>query len=106
MKKFLLGLSAAMLLVVFVSFEVKAAGHLQIVAEPGIRIRLNDEAKGETTQKAGGMYLENLAAGSYKLKAEKATGDLLVASIMIYDERTVAVKLVFNNDSKIGRAHV
>ena len=47
------------------------SSNIQIVSEPDISIFLNGEFKGKTTSEMGGMIIENIVAGEYKIKAVK-----------------------------------
>lgn len=55
--------------IVQIAFTQKS--HLQIIAEPGIKIFLNGNFKDITSSDLGGLIISNLTPGTYKIKAVK-----------------------------------
>ena len=45
--------------------------HLQVVAEPGVTIFLDEESQGETTAHLGGLIVQDINPGVHTLRAEK-----------------------------------
>lgn len=81
-------------LIIFPSF-VHAAGDLQITAEPGVRIWLDDQFKGKTTADDMGMFIEKLQSGTHEVKAAKEGFKPIIQKITIKDGQTLEIKLKF-----------
>jgi hypothetical protein len=73
------------LFVLFGEGLAQAQGHIQIRCEAGVQIFLNGEFKGRTRSEVGGLILENLSAGSYRVKAVKEGFEPQEESVVLHD---------------------
>lgn len=68
-------------------------GDIQITCEPDIRIWLNDNFKGKTTNEDSGMFIEALPPGNYKIKAVKSGFEPVIKEVRVPRGETVEVKI-------------
>ncbi|MBU0994975.1 MAG: SUMF1/EgtB/PvdO family nonheme iron enzyme [Proteobacteria bacterium] len=74
-------------------------GDIQITCEPDIRIWVNDNFKGKTTADDGGMFIESLTPGNYKIKAVKSGFEPVIKDIYVPRGETVEVKIKITTPS-------
>ncbi|MBF0120886.1 MAG: SUMF1/EgtB/PvdO family nonheme iron enzyme [Desulfobacterales bacterium] len=75
---------------------------LQIICEPGIGIKLNDEFMGKTTPEENGMIIEELPSGTYVIEAEKEGEPPEKKVVNIKDGEPPSLKLDFSQESPAG----
>lgn len=82
-------LSFVLVLVAFSLMVGAQNSHIQVVAEPGISVFLDGIFKGKTTYDVGGLIIEKLNAGTYKLKVVKEGFTTQEESISIKDSEVL-----------------
>jgi hypothetical protein len=73
----------------FLPQKIFAGSVLQITAEPGISIWLNNEIAGKTSKEEKGLVVTDLVPGEYVLKASKPGYDITEKLLNLKDNQTV-----------------
>ena len=90
MKKVLLSvLCSVLVLSMFMPIKIFAGSVLQITAEPGISIWLNNEIAGKTSKEEKGLVITDLVPGEYVLKASMLGYDITEKHLKLEDNQTV-----------------
>ena len=95
MRKYLCHIRVALFLLLLYPLPTVASGggDIQITCEPGIRIWVNDEFRGKTTQLDSGMFLEGLIPGTYRIKAVKSGFEPVFKEAKVVRGKTIEVKI-------------
>jgi len=90
MKKiFLSMLCSVVVMSMFLPQNIFAGALLQINAEPGVSIWLNNELAGKTTREENGLIIADLIPGEYVLKASKPGYDATETTLTVGDNQTI-----------------
>lgn len=89
-------IATVIIILIAVSSAAAQTGDIQITCETGVRIWLDKDFKGETTQEENGMFIEDLAAGEYRVKAEKSGFESINRVVKVNQDMTTEVKILFD----------
>lgn len=97
----------AVMLFTFGNLYAQGKGHIQVKCEPGVKVFLNDNFKGETTSELGGFIIQDVAAGRHvlklvKLKYAPQTADLMLSEgqVFVYTAKAFSPKIVIADEGE------
>jgi len=96
MKKIFLGvLFSVVVLSLLLPQIINASAVLQVNAEPGVSIWLNNELAGKTSREENGLLIADLVPGEYILKASKPGYDATETLLTVEDNQTIEWRIKF-----------
>jgi len=100
-------LALAVVLFTLGNLYAQGKGHIQVKCEPGVKVFLDDNFKGEAMAELGGFIIQDVAAGRHALKLVKVkyapqTADLTVSSgqVLVYTAKAFAPKIEITDEGE------